>query len=184
MGNGRSSERGRPALGTASIVAAMVLSLVALVLVSDRRYDWLTIGAESDQGYGYGYEPPTPSTLPPVDLSAQLNVDGPTVSRAGRKAFAVDVANSSVDAVAIDPSVHLTVTVTVTVNGTGTEIGEVRVFGGPATISSGASQRFQVQWLYSGLVSRGALVEYRACIDVPGDIDDSDDCSHESVIAR
>lgn len=139
----RSSERTRPALGTASIVGAIVLSLVALVLVSDQRYDWLTIGAENDQGYGYGYEAPA------VNLSAQLNIDGPTVSRAGRKAFAVDVANSSVDAVAVDPSVHVDVTVSVN----GTEIGEVRVLSDPATIS-------------------------------PGDVDDSDDCSHESVIAR
>ena len=180
MGNGRSSERRRPKLGTASIVAAMAFSLVALGLVSDRRYDWLTIGAGTDQGYGYGYEPPTPTTAPPVDLSAQLNIDGPTVSRAGRKAFAVDIANSSVEAVAVDPSVHVDVTVSVN----GTEIGEVGALSAPVTISPGDAERLQFQWLYSGLVSRGATVVYSVCVDFPGDIDDSDDCSQESVVAR
>jgi len=168
----RSWQRTRPALGTPSIVGAMALSFVALVLVSDQRYHWLTIGAENDQGYGY--EPPA------IDLAAQLNVNGPTVARAGVKVIIVEVTNSSVDPVVVDPSQHIDVTIA----RNDTEIGEVATLSDAATISPGGAETFQFQWLYRGLVSRGDRVLYSACVDVPGDIDDSNDCSHEPVIAR
>jgi hypothetical protein len=170
----RSSQGTWPALGTPAVVGAMAFSLVALVLVSGQRYHWLTIGAENDQGYGYGYEPAA------IDLAAQLNIDGPTVSRAGVKVITVEVTNSSVDAVVVDPSQHIDVTVT----RNGTEIGEVVTLSDAATISSGETETFRFQWLYRDLVSRSDPLLYSACVDVPGDVDDSDDCSQEAVIAR
>ena len=165
----------RRSLGTTSVVAAMAVSFVALLLVSDQRYHWLTIGAEIDQGYGYGYEPPA------ANLAAQLDVNGPTVSRAARKLFTVEVTNTSVDAVAVvDPSEHLDVAVT----RSGAEVGEIVILSDTAVISPGDAATFRFQWSYQGQVSRGDSLLYSACVDVPGDVDDSDDCDFEPVTAR
>lgn len=152
----------------------MALSLVALLLMSGQRDRWLAIGAENGQGSGYGYEPGA------VNVAADVIVNGATASNGNRKLITVAVTNSSMDAVAVDPSQHIDVTVTVN----GAEAGDFRTLSHTATISPGDTKRFRFQWLYSGAVSRGDTIVYSACVDVPGDADDSDDCDSATATAR
>jgi hypothetical protein len=151
---------------------AVGFSLTALLLVSDQRAHWLAIGSEADSGYGYGYEPSA------VDAAADVIVDGATVSRAGRKTFAVAISNSSTDAITVDPS---DVDVTVTVNGIQT--GSISTTSGEVTISPGDSERFVFTWLYDAM-SRGDTVVYSACVNLSGDVDDANDCDSETATAR
>jgi hypothetical protein len=171
---GRFSKRSRSALVTTSLVGTMALSLVALLLVSDQRDRWLTIGSENGQGNGYGYEPSA------VNVTADVTVKGATPANGNRKLITVAVTNLSMDSVAVDPAQHIDVTVTVN----GNETGDIRTLGHPAMISPGDTKRFRFQWVHSGTLSRGDTVEYSACVDVPGDVDDGDDCDSVIVTAR
>jgi hypothetical protein len=174
VGDTRLSKRPRTALPRTSLFLAVAVSLTALLLVSDQRAHWLAIGSEADSGYGYGYEPGA------VDAAADVIVDGATVSRAGRKAFAVAISNSSTDAISVDPSQDIVVTVTVN----GIQTGSISTTSGEVTISPGDSERFVFQWLYADAVSRGDTVVYSACVNVSGDVDDADDCDSETATAR
>jgi hypothetical protein len=171
---GRFSKRSRSALVTTSLVGTMALSLVALLLVSDQRDRWLTIGSENGQGNGYGYEPGA------VNLTADVTVKGATPANGNRKLITVAVTNLSMNAVAVDPSQHIDVTVTVN----GNETGDVRTLGHPSMVSPGDTERFRFQWVHSGTVSRGDTVQYSACVEVPGDVDDGDNCDSVTVTAR
>jgi hypothetical protein len=115
-----------------------------------------------------------------IDATGIVIVNGPVSSTKTSKAFVFKYSNIGMLPITINES---NITGSVTVNGTFT--GSVAVNPFTKTLNPGASTRVKLVWSYAaGDLVAGDSVVFHACLNLPGEIDPSNDCDDETATAK
>jgi Calx-beta domain/K319L-like, PKD domain len=118
---------------------------------------------------------------PLIDVTALVIVNGPVSSTKTSKAFVFKISNFGMVSITVDPATDITGSVDVN----GTETGIVTPNSGTKTLSPGASTRVKLVWSYSaGSLATGDSVVFHACMNLPGDIDPTNNCDDQTATAK
>jgi Calx-beta domain/K319L-like, PKD domain len=115
---------------------------------------------------------------PPQLVAVEVIVSGPVKAGATSKNYVLRVSNLGTLPVTVNPTADISADVLVN----GVVNGSVTSQTGTKTISPGSRVRFRLRWTGDPLPA-GATVEFTACLNLPGDIDPSDNCASATRIA-
>jgi K319L-like, PKD domain len=114
---------------------------------------------------------------PPL-FAVEVLLSGPVKAGQTSKTYVLRVSNLGITTLTIDPATEIAAQVLVN----GVANGSVSPLTGTKTISPGGRARFRLQWTGSPPLAGGDLVEFIACVHLPGDTNPSDDCDSTTRI--
>jgi hypothetical protein len=116
-----------------------------------------------------------------TEASGIVIVNGPVSSTKTSKLFVFKVANIGMTPITLDFATDITSSVDVN----GVPTGSVVVNPGTKTLTGGTSTRVKLSWSYpAGSLVAGDAVVFHACVNLPGDIDPTNNCDDAAATAN